>query len=122
LNDFNFIVLFLGSIAFFLKELLAKVLWSLSLYLCRNEFNYDNDPTTPDKYLHLNPNLGTFQECYITHYGIIGVTWGFFVNDGYVQKRTFWLDWAADRHNRFPVPFQVDPSDKDSIVKLVTRS
>lgn len=118
MSDFNAVAILIAGIVFFMKSLVEKALWSMALYLCRGEFNDDNNESTPDPFLHLNVNTGKFLKCYITKYTILGVHWGFFYNGGYVSKFSFWGDWSSDRANRFPIPVKADPEDEESMVQI----
>ena len=109
-----------GLIAVF-QKLWMNMIWSFIVYLYRDEFNYDKNPETPDKFLHYNPNTGNFSVRYIMKYTLFGVHWGFFHEGGFVTKLSLWLDWASDRSNRFPIPVKIDPDDHDSIANLIKR-
>ena len=119
MEQFSVTVLLIGAVALFFKSLVEKALWSIALYLCRGEFNHDNNESTPDAFLHFNPNTGKFQKCYITKYTLLGVHWGFFHDGGYVSKFYFWADWASDKTNRFPIPIKVDSQNEASLVKFI---
>lgn len=93
-----------GAFALFLQGAIVKTLWSIVAYMKRGEFNTDGDEDTDDEFMKLNPNTGKFTKCVITNYSLKGVKWGFFMDEGYVSKRTDWLTWAAGRENRFPLP------------------
>lgn len=110
-----------GGILLIVRDLISKLGWSLLLYFFREEFDQDKNDDTPSKFLLLNPYLGTFEKCYITQYTILGVRWGFFYEDGYVAKFSFWLAWVEDRKLRFPMPIKIDNEDHDRIVNLIKK-
>ena len=98
-------VLTITGVALFLRELVVKCCWAFVLFLCRGEFNRDDDESTPDEFYLLNPYTDSWTHCYIFWYQPRGVRWGFMVPDmGMVYKTSNWLDWASFRGNRFPVP------------------
>jgi len=113
------ILIVMGGITFFVKGVIEKVLWSVSIYFFRGEFNYDNNEKTPDKFLKYNNSTNTFRECFITEYTLTGVRWGFFYKGMYVSKLTFWLKWADGRESRFPMPVPVDCQTTEGILKLI---
>lgn len=113
------ILIMMGGITFFIKGIIEKILWSIAIYFFRGEFNEDNNEKTPDRFLKYNSATNTFRECYITHYGLAGVRWGFFYKGGYVSKLTFWLKWADERETRFPLPVPVDCEGEEGILKLI---
>lgn len=109
-----------GAVAVF-HEIMSMVIWSFLLYLNRGEFNKDNREDTPDEFLLLNRNIGTFQPCYILNYSLIGVGWGFFKNDGFVYKKTNWIAWAKEKGDRFPTPINLQDNDIQTINNLINR-
>lgn len=119
MKDVNVKLLITGAVAYFIKDLIAKILWSLLLYLTRDDLNHDNDKYTPDKFLRQNPYTDSISERYIIKYTIAGVHWGFFHNDRWVHKFSFWLDWAEDRENRYPIGIKTDRISEETIVKLM---
>jgi hypothetical protein len=119
MNEISLIVI--GGTALFCKDLVGKILWSIILYLYREELNHDNDPTTPDKYLHYNKDVDKFTERYILRYAPHGVHWGFFLDGAFIQKFSFWLDWADDRSNRFPCPIEMKNEDQEYFVKILKK-
>lgn len=101
-------ILVMAGAALFFRELISKCAWSFVLFLGRGEFNPDGDENTPDQFDLLNPCTDSWRRCYITRYHTVGVTWGFFRKDKYVEKTSNWLDWASFRGNRFPIPNGID--------------
>lgn len=114
-------VLIIGGAVFFFKDLVAKFIWSLILFIYRDDFNHDKDSDTPDKFLHYNSAVDKFSERYILRYAPLGVHWGFFLNGAFVQKFSFWLDWADDRENRFPCPIELLDKDEEHFVKILKK-
>jgi hypothetical protein len=119
--DINIRLAIVAGFLVVVKDLIAKVAWSFLLYFSRKEFDLDKNDDTPDKFLLLNPYLGTFQKCYITQYTVTGVRWGFFIEEGYVSKFSYWLAWADSRELRFPMAMKTTNSEQDSIVFLIKK-
>lgn len=117
----SFDLIIIGGIAVFLKGLIEKVLWSLVVYMNRGELNHDNDESTIDKFLHLNPNTGRSSTRYVVRYTLKGVHWGFFYKGKWVNKFSYWLDWAGDRESRFPWPIDTDDISEGSVLSLLKR-
>ena len=115
------IIILLAAVAFIIRDLLIKLLWSVILFATRGEFNLDNDWKTADEFDHFSPDLGTFQRRYITKYTLLGVHWGFFTTEGYVKGFSFWADWAADRGNRFRVPIKINSQDEKEFLTYIMR-
>ena len=120
--ELNWGLMFAGAIAVIFKDVIAKFFWSFVIFMTRNEFAIEGKRTVPDRFLLLNPNLGKFMECYITSYHWWGVTWGFYHGDGYIIKKTTWLDWAADKKLRFPMPVDPKTNKTAEVVSLFNRN
>lgn len=121
MEKLTFSLIIIGGLIAVFQKLWVNMIWSFVIFLYRNEFNHDKNPKTPDKFLHYNPNTDKFSVRYIMKYTLFGVRWGFFYEGGFVSKLSHWLDWAADRPNRFPIPVKIDPDDHDSIANLIKK-
>ena len=116
------IAIVVTGVALFLQKLIGDILWSIILYLNRGELNHDNNENTMDKYLHYNPNLGTFTTKYVEKYTPKGVHTGFFWKGKWVAKFYFWLDWAKDKSNRFPWPIDIEEgTPEEAALNLLKR-
>ena len=109
-------LIIIGGVVLFLQGLIGKILWSIVLFINRGELNHDNNESTPDKFLHVNPNTDRFTTRYVIKYTLKGVHWGFFYKGKWVGKFSFWLDWADDRKNRFPWPIDIEDVQSEQAV------
>ena len=118
MGQINIDFIFIGALAFFFRDITVKVAWSILIYLNRGEFNDDNNERTADRFDWHKPGSNIVVECYIVQYTITGVKWGFFKQEGFVLKKSYWLEWASWSRERFPVPIKLANSGRDDLVKL----
>lgn len=119
--DKEFWLIIGAGVGLFFRDLISKFAWSIFFYLTRGEFNYDNDESTPDRFLLLNPYKGTFTECWIVNYTLFGVGWGFFTKGGLVYKKSDWISWISFKHLRFPYPIDIEQSEINSVLSIISK-